>query len=214
MNALITVTIGTVYHKIATLSHPTFKNYADKYNLAFEIIEEGETYFAKLKLYNLLDKYDRILFMDTDTIIRNDCPNLFDIVPETKFGAFDEHNMANTKEKEIHKKIMLEASKFYQLPIDNFKFFNTGVMVISQIHKQIFQKAEMYLNTDYYDQLLINLRLGYLNIDTQDIGYKFNRMPYVENRVSGMRLDCYIIHYAGIPECYKLMEQDLDRWNS
>jgi lipopolysaccharide biosynthesis glycosyltransferase len=200
------------YHRIASLSHQTFKQYANKHNLSLEIIDSGETYFAKMKLYNLLEKYDRLLFIDTDTIIRNDCPNLFEIVPENKFGAFDEHNMANSKEKEIHKKFMSEASKFYTLPIDNFKFFNTGVMVISQIHKQIFQKTEKYLNLDYYDQLLINLRLGYLNIDTQDIGYQFNRMPYVEDRVSGTRLDCYIIHYAGVPECYEVMKQDLDRW--
>lgn len=216
MNALVTVTIGEAYHKIASLSHQTFIHYANRHNLAFRVIEDGQTYFAKLKLYELLDKYDRLIFVDTDTIIRNDCPNLLEVVPDTKFGAFDEHKLANNEERAIHYNFMNKANEFYKLPIDifvlKFWFFNTGVMVLSKCHKPLFEPAEKYLNIDYYDQLLINLRLGHYDYETQDITHEFNRMQYIEGRVTGTRLDCYIIHYAGIQNCFGLMKDDLDRW--
>jgi lipopolysaccharide biosynthesis glycosyltransferase len=36
------------------------------------------------------DTYDRILFLDADILVRDDCPNLFDLVDVDRVAAYDE----------------------------------------------------------------------------------------------------------------------------
>lgn len=213
-NALVTVAVGMAYESIAKLTHPTLKRYADKLGCDFVVIDKynGSPYCAKLFSCRLLEKYERIMFMDTDIIVREDCPDLLGLVPNGVFGGFDEHLLANENEKTDHVGFMKRASDFYAIPMDRFRFFNTGVMVLSQQHRPLFDDPSSFLELNYYDQLLINLRLGHMGFPTQDIGHKFNRMYYVDGRVPGTRLDSYIIHYAGIQKCLDIISTDLDRW--
>lgn len=75
-NAVVTLTIGERYKEIAEITHPVLKAYADKIGAEFVVIDKdhGLMHWEKFQIYHLLKIYNRIIFFDTDIIIRNDCP--------------------------------------------------------------------------------------------------------------------------------------------
>ena len=88
----------------------------------------------KFYIHELLNEYKRIIYLDIDILIREDCPNLFDIVPVDKLGMFNEGRYTTRYE------YLEQASEYYKEPLKpwNGKFYNSGVMVISRLHKKIF----------------------------------------------------------------------------
>jgi hypothetical protein len=82
--------------------------------------------YLGMKIVDLLKIYDRVIWTDSDILIRQDCPNLFDIVPETKLGMFNEGKYAPRAD------FLQQASIAYNEPLKkwNGKFYNSGVMVI------------------------------------------------------------------------------------
>ena len=157
---VFTVTIGEYYKNLAVITHPIIQRYADKIGADFLVADESDKTLItqkwnKFMIYQLLNKYDRIIYVDTDLIIRDDCPNLFDVVPSDKLGMFNEGKYAPRLE------YIQDASKAYGEDVYkwNGKFYNSGVMVISRIHKQIF-KPPILTDTIETDQPYINLRIA------------------------------------------------------
>ena len=90
---VVTIAVGESYRQMGEHTHPTMKKYADRIGADFLIIDEsaGSTpHWEKFQLFHLLNKYERIIYFDTDIIIRDDCPDLFDLVPDNRLGIFDE----------------------------------------------------------------------------------------------------------------------------
>jgi len=93
-NAIITISIGKENNKILSLSQPFFEMYAKNCNVDFIIINKASInahnnhpHYEKFQLLDYLNDYDRILFLDSDIIVQEHTPNLFEIVPETHIGA-------------------------------------------------------------------------------------------------------------------------------
>lgn len=214
MNALVTVSIGDNYLPISKLTHPTFKAYTEKIGADFvvldkQIISRTTPQWEKFRIFNLLNRYQRIIYLDTDLIIRDDCPNLFDIVSEDKIGLFNEAPFTDRKglvqsmADYLHKKIEY-----------NGKYYNTGVMILSRKHKFLFDKPENEIN-NFYEQTYLNMRLIEEQIEIHSLDYKFNRMPCIDNYIGISRLDAYIVHYAGCPTLelmQDLIKKDLANW--
>ena len=96
--AVLTIAIGEKFQQIAKLTHPTLKFYSDKIGADFIVIDKDDPnlpHWNKFELFNLLKTYQRIIYFDTDIIVREDCPNFFDIVPEKKLGLFNEGRFDN-----------------------------------------------------------------------------------------------------------------------
>lgn len=213
-NLVLTISIGEYHKKISDFTLPFIKNYAEKINADFININEFRTDYItqkwnKFYIYELLNQYKRIIYLDIDVIIRKDCPNLFDIVPENKLGMFNEGRYVARFE------FLEQASEYYGEPLKkwNGKFFNSGVMVISRIHKQLFKmpKGIDYVETD---QPYLNLRILNDKIDMFELDYRFNRMDILDSICGISRLDSYIIHYAGAPESqiFGVLEKDILQW--
>lgn len=214
-NLVLTISIGKHYENISKITIPFIKGYANKINADFlNISEHNENYITqkwnKFLIHELLNKYKRIIYFDIDLIIREDCPNLFDIVPESKLGMFNEGRYSERKE------FIIQASEYYNEPIKDWdgKFYNSGVMVISRIHKQIFKmpKGIDFVETD---QPYINLRIVRDKIDMFELDFKFNRMSILDKFIGISRLDSYVVHYAGAPEnqIFDVMIKDINQWN-
>lgn len=215
MKAIITLAIGESFHSLGSISHPTFRKYAKKINADFKVITVRSTtskiiHFEKLQLGELLKAYDRIIYLDTDIIIRDDCPDLFQLVPQTKLGIYDESLLATEEQKQIHRSVMGKAFKLYNQPFVEGGFYNTGVMVLSKHHSELFERPEQDVLIEYMEQPYLNIRIRQLKLDIHDIGYKFNRMQYVSQVVKQHRLASYIVHYAGIPGCASIMRRDIN----
>jgi lipopolysaccharide biosynthesis glycosyltransferase len=209
-NLMLTVCCLTdpIWTKLSSRTHPTLKEYAKKIGVEFLSITESKInnnvpQWEKFQIYDLLDVYDRILYVDSDIIIKSDCPDLFSIVPSEKFGIFNEAPYNDTYWRQKNRNMMINVCN--QTGIHNIidyetEQYNTGVMVVSKIHKEIFKRPEIMPNQFLYDQPLLNTRIldGALNrtIEVHDIGYKFNCLTcfnFTDKNLS----ESYIIHYAG-----------------
>lgn len=213
-NLVLTISIGEYHQNLSNYTLPSIKKYADKIGADFINITENDPNYItqkwnKFNIYTLLNKYKRILYLDIDLIIREDCPNLFDIVPENKLGMFNEGRYAARFE------YLEQASNYYKEPLKKWegKFYNSGVMVISRMHKQIFK---MPTGVDFVetDQPYINLRILNDKIEMFDLDYKYNRMDILDKFTGISRLDSYIVHYAGAPkdQLLNVLLQDVEQW--
>jgi hypothetical protein len=173
---VLTIAIGEKYQDMALITHPSIHGYAAKIGADFflitkQLISQTTPHWEKFRIYDLLTEYDRILYIDTDAIIMSDCPNLFDIVPVSMIGAFNE-------------------GKFFLRKYSNY--YNTGVMVISRCHQSVFMKPDSEQGdiTTCFEQDTLNDRFQSSGFAMFDLSHKFNKMDFIQ-------ADGYIIHKAG-----------------
>ncbi len=215
--AVVTVCIGDVYSNIARLTHPTLKAYADRVGADFVVLNSKKTakstpHWEKFAIRDLFKNgYDRIIYVDTDIIIRDDCPNLFEEVPAGMVGMFDEAPFTDRS-----KELMIDTCKEYgiTLPGWNSKYYNTGVMVLSKVHEDLLEKPEKEYFS-FYEQTYINVKIAEKSIPVHDLSYKFNRMVCMDGHTGEDRYDSYIIHYAGFPNYSTLngvISKDIKMW--
>jgi hypothetical protein len=229
--AIVTICFGEKFKEISEITHPTIKKYADKIKADFIILNENNQYITnksfpqweKFAFFYLLNKYDRILYLDTDLIIREDCPNLFDKVPYNQIGAFNEAKFVS---REYY---LLDTARAYNIDtskiIWNSKYYNTGVLIISKCHKYLFEKPILEYN-NFYEQSYLNLIFAIEEThrtkeDTPlmyDLSYIFNRMTCLD--ITGEpRYASFIIHYAGyhyflsLEDLKSLIKDDLKKWD-
>lgn len=214
--AVVTLVVGEDYEKIAKITHPSIKKYAKKIGADF-IILNGKyktRRWNKFEIYNLFKKYNRIIYTDTDLVIRDDCPDLFEIVPEQNIGLFEE-----SKFSPLCQQYIADGQRVYGEEIDwDGKYYNTGVMVISRYHRELFIKPSKSVIEERHfrgEQTYLNLRLQTSEVEITNLHYKFNRMSMMDEFTGEPRLASYIIHYAGCPEVelmLQLIKKDLSDW--
>lgn len=224
MDLVLTISIGEGYKNIADLTAPTMIDYAQKIGAEFRCITEQKVattypYWEKFIIGDLLDSYDRIIYLDVDTLVRKDCPNLFEIAPANEIGLYNEGLLTTANERLGHLSVMHKTFKEYKQPPPRSwdgRFYNTGVMVVPQNMKWLFAKPSHEMFANYWDQAYLNMMLIVQNAlpNVFDIGYKFNRMYYVDSKVSELRTKSYIIHYAGIQNVADNIKSDLDCWET
>lgn len=192
--AIVTVTIGPEYSKLAELTHPAMRQYAKRIGAEFVVIDSVEkssptAHFAKYRLYDLLKKYDRILYIDTDALVVPDCPDLFKLVPEGRLGVFleDDGTRLAGRADEIQK-ICGKIEGW------SGTFFNSGVMVLSSDHRGMFDPGfqQNSLGSEY-EQAQLNWNARKLGIPIFDIGKRFNHIVW---ELDGSRYKSFIIHYV------------------
>lgn len=214
--ALVTIAIGEFYEKMAKISHPTLKRYADKIGADFIVWRDHKKHtmphYQKLEIAHLLDEYDRVLYVDTDILIREDAPDLFKMVPPEKLGMFEEGRFTDRSSFLAYLRELKFDEKNW-----NGKYYNTGVMVLSEKHKPIFRRPPVESN-HFFEQSYLNVMIAHEKMEMFQLPYRFNRM-YCMDRITGEeRHDSYFMHYAGInlilpqDEQLKLMQDDLEVW--
>lgn len=213
---ILTIAVGEEYQKIAEYTHPTLRRYAERIGADFKVIDESNCttpHWEKFQIYQLLNQYDRIIYLDTDLIVRDDCPDLFEIVPKFKLGAFNEAPFTGGRMISIY-----ETCKEYgeTLPGWNGKYYNTGVMVISARHNHLFKKPDREA-FNFYEQGYLNMQIAKENVEIYDLSYQFNRMTCMDRYTGEERFASYIIHYAGYPSLQfiqNLIPNDIVKWEA
>jgi hypothetical protein len=217
--AVVTIAIGNFYGKLAKVTHPTIKAYAKKIGADFICWNDKGRW--ELPHYRKLDikelkQYDRVLYVDTDIIVRSDSPNLFDIVPEDSIGMLNEAAFIDRKPHFFD----FCRSVNYPLKDWNGKYYNTGVMVLSKQHlDSLFENPPQEVN-HFFEQSYLNLMTIYKNIKMYDLSFKFNRMTCMEGVVGESRLASYFVHYANVANSMgedtglTLIKKDLKEWKN
>lgn len=212
--AVVTIACGEIYERMARITHPSLKAYAKRIGADFAVISESERsspHWEKFQLYDLLSKYDRIIYLDTDLIVRGDCPNLFEVVPEDSLGLFNEAPFV-----EDRKWSLWQTAEAYGQTISKWdgNYFNTGVMVVSRRHKHLFRKPEKEI-FNFYEQSYLNMVIAIEKPKIHKLSYRFNRMTCCDSATGEERHGSYLIHYAGFPNfehALMTMRGDLSRW--
>ena len=140
-NAIVTLAVGS--SPLWEVSHPLMATYAKRIGCDFiritgEALEKMAAHSRKLEVANYLKTYERILFLDGDVIIHEDCPDLFDQVPANALGATVERDPFFE-----NRSFLSDACELYGIETDEKRlegegWFNSGVMVISRCHAKMF----------------------------------------------------------------------------
>lgn len=196
--ALVTLVLGKEYESLAAISHPLMKQYAEMLNADFIVIDQPiitrqfpnlPVHYEKFQLHGFLQKYDRVLFLDTDTLVRPGCPSLFDLVPRADVGAY-----LVSRHSSIHDQDIIKVQQTLGTLDWQRKYFNTGVLVLSREHAGIFDFAHgSYVG--YGEQTQINYNVRKLQFNIHDITYRFNHTTAPGTGCD--RFYSQIIHYPG-----------------
>jgi hypothetical protein len=187
------VTIKSPNPKIDSLTFPYLKAYADK-------IKSKIIFLDKLDFDNFNKiKADRILFISPACLVRPDTPNLFDIAPVDGFSAMKESRF-NIDERMYHQcKLNDIENTHYSLDVFCMPTWMCKYLVEGPEHFQLF----MAMHAKQY---------------TQDLQYKFNRIPEMDKPSGEHRLSSYIINYSFMisnPEMMeKVITEDIADWES
>jgi hypothetical protein len=141
---VITMAIGDKAQEMLQYTGPQMQSYADRCGADFvAIADDGAPGFPianKWRLHQLARNYDRVLFVDSDLWIKNDTPNVFDIVPRGKIGIYCEYGgLRDIKnlgwlDAESQQTAMDTGQEFF--PTESF---NTGFVVFDGGHSDIWE---------------------------------------------------------------------------
>lgn len=218
--ALVTLCLND--RKIWGRSHEVFQAYADRCGMDFLPIQERRIrlnprplrprlglYLEKLQLGELLDDYERIVYLDADVLIHPQAPSLLQRVPSDRFGCVREDvgPLAWKRREEI----TTAAAKLGPLQGWDQGYFNAGVMVMSRCHRDVFRcEREAIPRCRWPDQTYLNYRVHALGVDVMWLEPEYNLIPEFGNSFwdAGKRRKAHFIHYAG-KEGKPVWEDDL-----
>ncbi|PNU19973.1 hypothetical protein C2E25_09890 [Geothermobacter hydrogeniphilus] len=206
--AIVTIAIGTKFQKLASYTHPFLRSYADKCGAEFIVIDSprlsdrlGLATYERFQLHDLLEDYDRIIYIDSDILVSPDSPDLFELVPAGVMGVSSEEKYSMSgRDKRLTMEILGEVA--WKNP-----YFNAGMMVVGREHRELFDvnNPDLFLwATGEFrkkhvnllnDQPFINHRVNKLGYDVVDLGFRYNHTRVITQ--THLRFHSYFIHYAG-----------------
>ncbi len=215
-NLVVCIAIGYEYQQIAALTLGSVRAYAAKIGAEFLCITEKKiatttAHWEKCRIVDLLDTYARVLYLDVDLIIRHDCPDLFALVPEDCLGAFVESPFTDRS-----RELMIAVCKEYGVTLASWdgKYLNSGVIVASRCHQQLFVKPDQEV-CSFWEQGWWNMQIALYQPKLYELPYTLNRLSCMDSFTGEHRLASYIVHYAGCPNTQLLLpiiRDDLATW--
>lgn len=204
--------------QIKSITYPVFQKYADYYGYDFNYdwnpipkYGNGWLYWAyqKFGIYNLLNKYDQVCWIDDDVLIREGAKNIFDYVSLDKFGFVltpgDNTYASNQiKEQLLFDEWWIKDELQNNSNFDSYKEYgsksptiNSGVMVVSKKHQFIFDYNNInppYVQ--YEDQGYINGMINKHKIDYVSLGHEWN-LNFGIFQNNHYRSQAYFLHLCG-----------------
>ena len=188
---------------------PSVEFYCKKHNIDLKLIstslynissslEYNYKTFEKNQVYNYVEGYDRILRLDSDIIINPNAPNFFESDPNYIYVTYED-----VGPRKVERKFEIERVKKSLGYIKNWDegYFNSGVILFSQRHKEIFNFNKKDLEKDlgpYKEQSYLNWKVKSLGFEVVNLGKDFNHLQaFEEDWSNSSRLNASIIHYAG-----------------
>jgi hypothetical protein len=219
MNKLVVSLSFGIFDDISKISFPLMKQYAERIGADFRCIVPNTNAIApnlnKSQIKDLLETYDRVVYLDCDTLVRPDCPDLFDIVPYGWMGMYDEGSALPKDKLDVRWWFMDQyAGAFgYTLPAHVDSYFNAGVMVADKTHAELFSLPPVtdprYIASD---QTCMNIRIVMDKPRMFHLPVCFNQMCF--NAPKNQYLCSFIVHFAGYEkdERLKMMGDCISQW--
>lgn len=162
--------------------------------------------FARYEVFTLLDRYTKILYLDTDVLIQRDIIGLLAINKDISASYEGTYLRGN-----IENRLLTENFNSSKYNLDT-KIFNSGVLFINdsiknglKIKEWCYSKAEEWKAAD---QVILNLMVQEFNLEINDFSDKYNRYYFLNNSVND---DAYILHTAWTTKFWNGVNND--EWN-
>jgi len=205
MKLAIVTRADKLVQNITSITVPIIQKYCKRVNADFIVLDhqpdimtdDNHPHFRILKLYDLLGDYDRAISLDSDVLITKFCPNLFEEVPYDCIGTIYEDR--GTRQENRRDKIKNAQILFGDISWTS-GYINTGVLIVSKIHKEIFSSINgKYYTADGSDDVHIGYQIHKLGFRIHELDYRFNHTTMFSEAWNGNknRFDSFIIHYAG-----------------
>jgi SAM-dependent methyltransferase len=199
-NALITIATGG-YDEILDLNEESLIKYADKINADYiKITNKTQDWWGleKFRTIDYAQYYDRVLFMDSDIYIRDIAPNIFDIVPIDEFGIFQEKEDLEQILMDILSREYRAMCRFLHMQLFPRLFINTGVMVFTKKHKNIFEIPTLPFKCYHCaEQDIVENNLLKNNTPIYKLPFELNCQIW-SRRFKAEEQDAYFIHFSSI----------------
>lgn len=183
--------------------------YGKKYKIPFFIATQPQIYFInhffeKFQCLQLLEEYDRVLYLDADIIITPKARNIFEEYPDDQYlYAFNENFDAEHMNRDTW--IDMYDPDFEWPTYNNRKmYFNTGCILFSKKHLNLLNLIKQIKFTnkcftiDASEQTALNFAVSKNKIPFKSIDYSFNRMNLGKTDSENKRYNADFIHYAGV----------------
>lgn len=196
--ALVTLADSNVSN-FSELTHPSLKAYANKIGCDFHVINTRKypghnINYEKFQMADMLRYYERILYVDTDVLIRPSAPDIFARVEPGAFGGMDEakHIVFWSEES-----IRGQFSPFGWSGKWNGRHLNAGVMVLDKTHLDIFREP-VVTDIPYWDQPYINFRLQDSRWLVNELAPEYNFLVFHHYLSPGrLKETAHFLHFAG-----------------
>ena len=124
----------------------SWKYWCEKNDVDFKVITEhddrlGKPVWNKELVHKHAEEYDKIGVVDSDTMIKWDAPNIFDLYEDEFCGVND-----NSSLRWIRDSVNVYSKFFPDLEIDYNKYINAGVVFFTKKHLDVFKQVlDFYL---------------------------------------------------------------------
>lgn len=145
--------------------------------------------YARFEVFNLLEEYEKVFYVDTDIVIQKDISEIINIKTPlaisyfankmTVSGNFTKENMDLVKGYDLNKVSIIAAVFLINDSLNNYQIMS----------KWCYDKAEEYKTND---QSILNLLIQEFDIETHDLTESYGAYP-----TSSIAKDAHIIHAIG-----------------
>lgn len=215
-------------------SYPTFIEYAKKVNADFKVYGSDDYYetFKQTKtrrdeykwgivakiinIKRFLDnnEYDRVFLIDSDMLILNTCPNIFDLIPNGYLAGFDEyyhHDDPKSCKNSISQ--VYEHTRLYNNvlrdknmdALNNYtwtgNYLNNALFLLDK-ETNIFDPPEDLIMTMSYIQDYMNFVIRQKKPKMYILSHRWDHFVVCDKTEQSLK-SSFIQHYAGIGIDYK-----------
>lgn len=139
---VVTLATGHQANDVLNVSRPSLAAYAARCNADYiELRGTTEPWWGleKFRVRNLAKAFERTLFLDCDVIIRENCPDLFALVPETQIGMHDDWpHLMGVEWLRAERKSVFDSQAIDGIYPE--AAMNTGVVMVSRQHADIWTR--------------------------------------------------------------------------
>lgn len=186
------------FRPITDLTFPRIRQYAERIGADLHIIStrvypDVNICYEKFQMRGLLDRYERIAYVDGDILIRPHAKNIFEHAPIGSFAAMNEAQYVHCWSPE---RALEQLVPHGWVGPWNGVHFNAGVMVFDQSHKRLFENP-FITNIPYWDQPLLNVMVERLGIPYHRLAPEFNFLVFHHYwNPKDLRARAYFLHFA------------------
>jgi hypothetical protein len=204
---------------VKSITYPLFQKYADYYGYDFNydwnpIPRHGTGWlywaYQKFGIYDLLDRYDQVCWIDDDVFISDGAKNIFEYVSFDKLGFVLHPGDHTEAAKQVQQQQLFDEwwvrdevqnnSDFHDFKEYGCKspIMNSGVMVVSKKHQFIFDYKNLSPPYEQYeDQAYINGMINKNKVDYVSLGHECN-LNYGYFHSNQARAQAYFLHLCGM----------------